>query len=614
MIAPQLDAIPPASLAASPAASTGWVGDLLVTFAADPPPTGRPGAPWRLVAQTGAWRVWESSPTAEWRGAPLTRVTGNGWTAWLLGELYGTTRPADDALAVLDGRASPNTLNGHFLLLAHNALDDEWHVWTNRHASLHAYVAGDGRRAALGTCFRATAAAAARRDLDWDALTTFFGFGFCAADRTFLRDVRVLRPATHSRFDARGRLLAGERYWQWRREPDAARSPAATLAEYAERFQAVMDDLTGDDRVVFPISGGLDSRSTVAAIAAGGSRSRLWAYSYGYRPDSVETSIAAQVAAARSLPFAAYTIRPYLFDRLSRVIGSTEGFHDITLSRQASVVDAIAGRGDFVIAAHWGDVYHDAMGVPDSGEHAANLPAVAYRKFTKAGSDWLLRHVAAPHLGGAPEELLRATLSDELERIGPLGDPDFTLKALKVDQYGPRSVGAALRVYQSAAFPRLPFYDARLVDFFCTVPTDDVAGRRLQIAHLQRYAPDLARVPWQETERDLFSGRQSAAEQLMRRLARKSRRLVAGEHPIQRNWEVQFLSEGGRAGLDEWLLRPGRRLHDHVPVAAIRDLLAAFARDPWGETRGAAPKPAYAVAMLLTLSARLGYMAGELDG
>jgi hypothetical protein len=51
-----------------------------------------------------------------------------------------------------------------------------------------------------------------------------------------------------------------------------------------------------------------------------------------------------------------------------------------------------------------------------------------------------------------------------------------------------------------------------------------------------------------------------------------------------------------------------------VPAAAIRDLLAAFARDPWGETRGAAPKPAYAVATLLTLSAWLDYMAGELDG
>ena len=66
--------------------------------------------------------------------------------------------------------------------------------------------------------------------------------------------------------------------------------------------------------------------------------------------------------------------------------------------------------------------------------------------------------------------------------------------------------------------------------------------------------------------------------------------------------------------LDPALLRPGRRLHDHVPAAAIRDLLAAFARDPWGETRGAAPKPAYAVATLLTLSTWLDYMAGELDG
>ena len=587
-----------------PAEAAGWVGDLLVTFETDVPPrAGRPGASWRLAGQGETWRVWQSSPTAGWHGAPLTRVESDGRAAWLLGELYGTARPAADVAAVLDGRASPNTLNGHFLLLAHDAPAGEWHVWTNRHASLHAYVASDGRRVALGTCFRAVAAAAARPDLDWEALTTFFGFGFCAADRTFLRDVGVLRPATHTRFDARGRLLAIERYWQWRREPDTTRSPADTLAEYAERFQAVMDDLLAGD-VVIPISGGLDSRSTVAAV--NGDTSRLWAFSYGYRPDSVETRIAARVAAARALPFAAFTIPPYLFDNLPRVIGSTEGFHDITLSRQASAVDAIARHGDFVIAAHWGDVYHDAMGVADATP-PGDMPAVADGKFRKTGSDWLLRHVAAPHLGGAPDELLRATLAGELRRIGPLDDPDFTLKALKVDQYGPRSVGAALRVYQSAAFPRLPFYDARLVDFFCTVPTAGVAGRRLQIAYLQQYAPDLARVPWQETERDLFSGRQSAPEQLIRRTVRKSRSIITGQHPIQRNWEVQFLGHDGRAGLHEWLLRPGRRLHDLVPIETVGELMAAFDHDPWAEKRS------YTVSLLLTLSVWLDYMAGELD-
>lgn len=612
-------AIDPSQPRARPADAAPWLGDVLVTFGTnglppDTPPVGRPDAPFAPVRHGASWRVWESSPSTTWRGTPVIRLAAGDWSGWLLGELYATARPAADALAVLTGRDSPNQLNGHFLLVGHDAQADEWHVWTNRHASLHAYYASDGRRAALGTCFRAAAGAAARPDLDWEGLTTFFGFGFCAADRTFLADVRILRPATHYRFDALGRLLSAARYWSWQRDVDATRSPAATLAEYTNRFHEVMDDLLADGRVAVPISGGLDSRSTVAAIEPEGPADlRLWGYSYGYQPDSVETRIAAQIAAARRLSFEAFTIRPYLFPALPRVLSSIEGFQEVTMARQASVVDAIARHSDYLIAAHWGDVYHDAMGVADSTS-PAGLPALAYGKFLKQGSAWLLRHVSAPHLGAtAPEEVLRAVVADELGRIGPLDEPDFSIKALKVEQYGARMVSASLRMFQSAAFPRLPFYDARLVDFFCTVPTQAVAGRRLQIAHLQRHAPDLARVPWQETGRDLFGAPRLDPLRLPRRVARKARTALGGDRLIERNWEVQFLGEGGRRGLDERLLRPGRRLHDVVAVDAVRDLLAAFARDPWGEQRGSEAKPAYTVSLLLTLSAWLDYMAGELD-
>ena len=608
MIAPSAP-LPDASAAAT------RLGDVVVTFGLDAaPPARRPAAPFAVAAAGNGWRVWEAPPAADWAGAPVTRVSDGRWSAWLLGELYATSRPDEAVRAVLAGLAPPNSLNGHFALLAHDAAADEWHVWTNRHASFHVYYTSDGRRAALSTSFRAAAGSAARSDLDWEGLTTFLGFGFCAADRTFLADVRVLRPATHYRFDTLGRLSLAERYWHWQRDVDAARSPAATLAEYSDRFQAVMDDLLAEGRVAVPISGGLDSRSTVAAIdPTGPARARLWAYSYGYQPDSIETRLAAQVAAARALPFQAFTIRPYLFAALPRVLSSIEGFQEVTMARQASVVDVIAQHSDFLLAAHWGDVYHDAMGVAESTP-AAGLPAVAYHKFLKPGSDWLLRHVSAPHLGAAaPEALLRAVAADELARLGPLDEPDFVIKALKVEQYGARMVSASLRMFQSAAFPRLPFYDTRLTDFFCTVPTAFVAGRRLQIDHLKRHAPDLARVPWQETGRDLFSDVGFTPLALPGRAARKAGRFLTGRRVIERNWEVQFLGDAGRAALRDWLLRPGRRLHDLVPVAAIGDLLNTFERDPWGERRGAAPKPAYAVSQLLTLSAWLDHMAGELD-
>ena len=604
----------PAASGLSPARATAWAGDVLVTFGLSAaPPARRPAAPFAAAGSGDGWRVWESPPAPDWAGAPVLRLREGAWTAWLLGELYATPRPDEAVRAVLAGRVAPDTLNGHFALLAHDATADEWHVWTNRYATFHLYYASDGRRAALGTCFRAVAAAAGP-ELDWEGLTSFCALGYFAADRTFLTGVRILRPATHTRLDGRGRLLSEERTWHWWHAPDASRSAAATLDEFADRFQTVMNELLADGRVAVPISGGLDSRSTVAAIGRDAAPQRLWAYSYGYQPDSVETRIAGQIAAAHGLPFQSFTIRPYLFDSLPRVMSSVEGFQEVTQARQAAVAEAISAHSDYLIAAHWGDVLLGDMGVAHSPAPSDPV-ATAFYKFRKGGSDWLLDNVCRPHLGRTdPQALLRDLLAAEVARIGPLGDADYTIKALKMEQWGARWTTASLRMFQSAAFPRLPFYDTRLADFFATVPTPLVAGRRLQIEYLKRFAPDLARVPWQQTGRNLFSDGGFAPLHLAGRALRKTQRAITGRRVLERNWEVQFLSEDGRAGLNEWLLRPGRRLHDHVPAAAIRDLLAAFARDPWGETRGAAPKPAYAVATLLTLSTWLDYMAGELDG
>lgn len=598
---------PTIAVAPTPRGDSARLGDLVVVFGdAAAPPARRPDAPFAPVAAGAAWRAYEAPPAADWHGAPLTRVVAAPWTAWLIGELYATSRPAESVLSLLRGQTTPNDLNGHFLLLAHDAAADEWHVWTNRHATLHGYVTGDGRRAALGTSFRAVAAAASPA-LDWEGLTSFFALGYFAADRTYLAGVRTLRPATHYRLDGQGRPLSETRYWHWWHAPDTTRSLADTRDAFAERFQTVMGELTASGRVAVPISGGLDSRSTVATMRAGSPlMDRLWAYSYGYTPDSPETRIAARVAAARGLAFDAFIIRPYLFDQLPRVLGSIEGFQDVTQSRQAAVADAITAHSDYLIAAHWGDVYLDDMGVAHAPEPGDPV-AVALYKFRKGGSDWLLEHVCRPHLGGDPEEVLRALLAEELRRVGPHDDPDFVIKALKTDQWSARWTTASLRMFQSAAFPRLPFYDTRLADFFCTVPTSTVARRRLQIEYLKHYAPDLARIPWQVTGRDLFSRGGPDPAQLARRAWRKGHARLRGVQGIERNWEVQFLYDGGRAGLNRWLLRLGRRLHDHVDVEDIRRLLNQFYRDPWAEKRG------YAVSLLLTLSAWLDYMAGDLD-
>src|SRR5262249_8447038 len=144
-------------------------------------------------------------------------------------------------------------------------------------------------------------------------------------------------------------------------------------------FGEVMADLLREGRIAVPISGGLDSRATVAVLRGGDGKvgHRLWAYSYGYDRDSVETRIARQVAERRGLPFGSFTIEPYLFERLDRILTSVEGFQDVTQCRQAAVLEEIGPRADYIIAAHWDDVWLDDIGLSGKEREAMSADAVA---------------------------------------------------------------------------------------------------------------------------------------------------------------------------------------------------------------------------------------------
>jgi len=597
--------------------TTSTVGDWLLTFGIGNPvgPTRSSASVWETEAQDVAWLLSRSAPGEIWSGMPMTAVATPGWLAWLFGELYATADPAGAVADVVEGRSSPAILSGHFLLLAWDRQVDEWHVWTNRYATLHAYVATNGPHVAMGSFMPVVAATAGCDKLDWDGLTSFFGFGFFMGDRTHFQGVRILRPATHYRFDGNGRALGEERYWHWQHMPDRARSYDETVDEFAALFGDVMSGLTADGRIAVPVSGGLDSRSTVATLGhrpgqISPSDKDLWAYSYGYGDDSIETRIAGQIAARRGLRFDAFTIRPYLFDRIAQVIGAVEGFQDMTQARQAFIGRELRANADAVIAAHWGDVYLGDMGLAATLPGALSDEAIrehALHKMRKPGG-WLIDALCRPYLGKVePEELLYSFVAEGMDGLEDIADADFRVKAFKTEQWSARWTTASLRMYQATVWPRLPFYDTRLGDFFATVPTEFVAGRRLQIDYLKRFAPDLAAVKWQESGSSLFKTGQPDPMAVIRRGFNKGRRILTGRRVIESNWEVQFLNESGRRGLEQWLLRPGLRLHEFVAPRTVETLLASFHAAPRVDKRG------YTVSMLLTFSAWLESFGGGAD-
>jgi hypothetical protein len=579
-------------------------GDLLVVFGDQGASIrGRDGdGDWSLEFAGEGWKLLSRPPSARWRGFPMRTVRSGGWRLWRLGETYGA--PADEngfLLEIASGRRPARDLNGHLLLVGWNEDDQQWHVWTDRFGTIHVYTGSRGSNAAIGTFYPAVAAASgSARKLDWSALAGYFALGFFPGTRSFFEDVKIQRPATHAVFDRSGRPVAEERYWSWRHEPDSRLTYGEAVDEFASVLHGVLDEQSAGGRLAVPVSGGLDSRTTVAALTRKDALnvSSLWSYSYGYSRDSVETTIARQVAEARSLPFEALTIEPYLFERLGVVLASVEGFQDVTQSRQATITQRLAAGADAVVAAHWGDVWHDDMGLADRpGATSTEVLEHALSKTAKRGRRWLLDELVAPHLGEAPESIVRRLVAEELDRLPPIADADFRLKAFKTEQWSFRWTLASIRMHQAGAFPRLPFYDTRMSDFFARLPTEYVRGRRLQIDYLKRYAPDLARIRWQAYDTNLYRYRYFDSLLLPSRAFKKAKRLWKGTTAVERNWEIQFSGESGRRDLEAALR--GARLGGLVAWPRVQDLLDAFYGSPLEEGRG------YTVSMLLTLSSWL---------
>jgi asparagine synthase (glutamine-hydrolysing) len=600
------------------ASASNRVGDVVVAFHTGAPKASRDvSIAWAVMADNLDWRLWQQLSTSSWKGFPLTQFKTEAWHILLLGEVYNNSGAPSEleqfVREIVCGERDAKELNGHFLLWAWNEKRRQWHVWTDRFGTLHAYHAHYNGSAALGTCSSTVTQLASRRRLDSHSLTGFFGFGFFPQDRTFFEDVRILRPATHYVFSAAGAEISAERYWNWRHEPDTKRSYEDTVGEFGGVFATVMRDQLREGLIAVPISGGLDSRCTVATINGSDTQSsNLWFYSYGYSGNSVETKIARQVASARGLPMEAFTTRPYLFEQMGRVLACVEGFQDVTQCRQAAVTQDIAAHADFVITAHWGDVWLDTMGLAgeNSGHHPPSSAFVvdhALKKMAKKGRAWLLENICAPKLGQEkPEGVLQQFVAEGMKPLQYIEDPDFRMKAYKTDNWSFRWTVSSLRMFQAAAFPRLPFYDTRLADFFSTVPSAFMIGRRLQIDYLKRFAPDLARVKWQPYDANLYNYQHYDSWLLPRRAAKKAWRFLAGQKTIERNWEVQFGGESGQAGLRHWLLRPGLRLHDLVSKKKIAALLESFRKEPLKQGRG------YTVSMLLTFSAWLELESGPM--
>lgn len=549
-----------------------------------------------------SWKMY-IQPSAVDSGLNLFHsVSKKNYRLWCFGELFqykGKSRDTDKILDefindLAEDRQRPQELNGHFLMVGRDDMRRLFFIWTNRLGTYHAYYSINAKAKAIGSFFPVVADIGSEKDLDWLGITGFFGFGFFPEDRTYFKDIKIFYPASAYIFNENGQLIKHQRYWQWDYLPDRGRSYIDTVSEFGQRLEDILDDHTKYGRVALPISGGLDSRTLAALLPE---NRPIWSFSYGWGENSQEIKIAEKVASIRNFAFEPFIIEPYLFKNLDLITKSVECFQDIVICRQAAVVDKVYSYADYIFAAHWGDVWCDEMGTVGRQLDQEQVVKHILKKMRNHSHDWLLENICKVRLKEDFEAILHNLIKEQVNYYQNIDDIDFRIKAFKTDKWSFRWTMASIRMYQPASFPRLPFYDNRMVDFFLSVPSEFVKGRKLQIDYLRYFKPEFAKVKWQPYDANLFLYKYTNSLLLPQKILKKIFRLLNRKKTIERNWQRQFLyNDQARVNLERCLLDRDLKIHQFVSPDKIRPLIEDLFSTYCSKDTG------YAVSMLLTFS------------
>lgn len=530
---------------------------------------------------------------------PLLQHTSDGiYSLYILGQLYDTITKEEllqRCKQHIDGIQQFDDPAGHYIIFLKTTSDT--YVFTNRMGTYHAYYSTEQNNECVSTSFFTIVKKIKQQTFDWQGITGFMAMGYFPVDSTYFKSIKIFEPASCYRFDSDNKMISKSRYWDWQYVPEDRK-----LDEYHEELNAILTsslrNSTAACRTALPVSGGLDSRMLAGLLTKDKHQGckNIQSFSYGYTTNSTETKIASEIASTIGIPIHRYTLPPYLFDRIEDIADTTELFQYVDGTRQVSASQWLNNNADVVIGGHWGDVWMDRMNI----HHDHELLPAFQKKIIKRGSAWLLDNICH-RMEGERTDYLYEYFNGIMHRYEYIESPDYRMKIYKTDQWSFRWTVPSLRTYQLGAFPVLPFYDKNIATFFSKVPTELLAGRKFQIEFIKKYYPHLAKITWQEYDRDLYNYHRFNNRSLPYRIASKIKRTVSRQKVYKRNWEVFYLNPEGRKNLENILLNH-RSLYSIVSKDKVEHLLKVFYKKPDAAT-------GYSVSMLLTFAIFLNKIA-----
>ena len=430
--------------------------------------------------------------------------------------------------------------------------------------------------------------------LDHKAICVFSALGFFLDDDTYFVEQKVLKSATNYTFENQNKIQSESEYFKWYYHPKECSLKQVT-EEFSILFEQIIKEQTQNQKVILPLSGGLDSRTQAAALKFLNADANT--YSYHFKGGHNESKYAQKIANTCNFPFQSWEVpNGYLWKKINELAQINECYSEFTHPRQMAFIDKYDSIGDVFNLGHWGDVLFDDMGVPDDLS-LENQVAVLLKKIVKnSGMELATALWSAWGLEGNFKDYLYQRLKSLLININIPESANAQIRAFKSLYWASRWTSVNLSVFEEKKPIKLPYYDNRMCEFICTVPEKYLAGRQIQIEYLKMRNPDLAKISWQsQRPYNLYNYHlNKSPHNLPFRIVDKIKRMTQSQPYIQRNWELQFVGKENEAHLKNRLFN-SKKMTDQIPVELISKIYEQFKNENKVYF-------SHSVSMLLTLS------------
>lgn len=388
--------------------------------------------------------------------------------------------------------------------------------------------------------------------LDRQAICIFAATGFFMGSDTYYHQQKVLQPGRKYTL-ANNTIQTEESYFNWDYRP-IERPFEQIVKEFATLFESIIREQVGSQKVILPLSGGLDSRTQAAALQHIGAT--VNSYSYELAHGHPETKYSEQIAKVCGFPFQKMVIpEGYLWDKIEQVAAINGCYTEFTHPRQVAIMDQWATMGEVFNLGHWGDVLFDDMKVPEDLSFEDQVEILFHKVLKKRGIPFAEALWDSWGLEGNFSEYLKNRIREGLKEINIPQSANSQIRAFKSTYWAPRWTAVNLSFFEAVKPITLPYFDNRMCEFICSVPERYLAGRQIQIAYLKLRNPALAEITWQDHRPfNLYTYSWNKAPwNVPFRVKQKITNTLFTQKLVKNNYENQFLGAVNDAHLRQWL-------------------------------------------------------------